>query len=107
MVYAKTVPRKLRGVMVCYEILTFMFCVAIETNLSYPDPGCGDKLGKVECEESTKTAKIGPSLIAAIWDSDARRHLLEPVCEWKFCSKSCEVIGAKGEPFGAPLLSRE
>ena len=59
-VYAKTVPRSFRGAMLCYEILTFMFCVAIETNLEYPDPGCGDYDNKIECEEDTKMVKIGP-----------------------------------------------
>ena len=83
--------------MVCCEILTFMFCVAIETNIDYPDHGCGDNDNKVDCEDSAKTVKLTPlKSIKAIWDTKARHHILEPVCEWRLCSKSCEAIGATG-----------
>ena len=97
--YAETVPRSYRGMMLCYEILTFMFCVAVAINLDYPDPGCGDYDNKVECEDDTKAVKLASSAaVKAIWDTEARRHVLEPVCEWRLCSKSCEIIGAAGQP---------
>ena len=80
--------------MLCYEILTFMFASAIEKNIDYPDadPECSTYESKYRCEETTKQPKLQPLIVKAIWDTDARRHVLGPVCEWKSCSKSCELI---------------
>ena len=103
MVYSKSVPRSWRGMMLCYEVLTFMFCIAVETNLSYPDPDCGLKQRRDECEEDTKQLKVNLFfLFKAIWDSDAQDKVLEPVCEWKFCSKSCTLIGPSSDDSANP-----
>ena len=86
--------------MLCFEILTFMFAAAIETNIDFPepDPECSTYDSKSKCEETTKQVKLQPLIVKAIWDTDARRRVLGPVCEWESCSKSCALIEPGREP---------
>ena len=95
-VYSKTVPRAWRGWMLSFEILTFMFCIAVETNFQYPDPDCAHELSELECE-ANEQIRIGPELIEAVWSRRKRDQIMRPVCEWETCSKSCQPIAASGD----------
>ena len=105
MVYSRTVPRAWRGWMLCYEILVFMFCMALETNFAYSDPGCADEPTALTCVEDTQQIRIDWTIITAIWNRQAREHVMRPVCEWETCSKSCQLIGTSGDALRRNIFS--
>lgn len=76
-VYNPKISRTLRvWTNVFFETLLFMFLLAVENNLFYPDPGCEDQSTYEDCLDFPKAAKWMPG----------GGH---DMCEWDQCSQEC------------------
>ncbi|EGB02518.1 hypothetical protein AURANDRAFT_68805, partial [Aureococcus anophagefferens] len=87
-------PRGARAVLVFFEILVFMFCSALESNLEFPEPrgGCGSYDSEHDCVEGTRVYALDKSTIRALWSASARDSLTKPACAWDLCSQTCGAI---------------
>ncbi|KAH8066914.1 hypothetical protein JL721_7905 [Aureococcus anophagefferens] len=93
--YSASVPRPFRAWCCGFEILVFMYALAFETNLLFPDveEECAARLTRETCA-SLKTALRGKFKGTHVESA--------PLCQWMPCAEAC-VMEEPGEDEMSPM----